>query len=281
MPRVSGVDLANFPITLPSHEVQQKITSVVTTLNDQINALRYEMCTVEHLVAKIAEGESSTHKFPSRPLEGRVHARGGKRMPKGVAFAETPTVHPYLRVVDMEGLGFRRSRLEFVPDKIWPSIARYTVNTGDLVISIVGTIGRVAIIPDWADGANLTENAAVVDVLDEGIDREWLAAWLTSPPGKREIEKVTVGTSQGKLALSRIPLIEIPDIPHDEQERRGRASRAASTAITRMSEELVTLRTFRSELLCAILSRSTTIPEAYDALLGVVPAETAPEGVTA
>ena len=35
---------------------------------------------------------------------------------------------------------------EYVPDNIFPSISRYIVNTGDVILSIVGTVGLVAIV---------------------------------------------------------------------------------------------------------------------------------------
>lgn len=191
-------------------------------------------------------------------------------MPKGTPFADAETEHPYLRVVDIVDGSFSYENLEFVPDSVFPAIQRYTVKSGDVVISIVGTIGRVGIVPDWADGANLTENAAVVDVLTDDLDRNWLAAWLQSPAGQREIQRVTVGTSQGKLALSRIPLMEIPEIPIEDQFVLAEASAASFTLMRTLRAERASLLTTRGELLQGLLSGTLGLPPQYDELTSEV-----------
>ncbi len=188
-------------------------------------------------------------------------------MPKGAPFATVATEHPYLRVVDMQDGTFLADNLMHVPDEVWPKIRRYTVEAEDLVISIVGTIGRVALVPAWAAGANLTENAAIIGVLDDSLDKVWLSAWLASDEGQREIERVTVGTSQGKLALARIPLIEIPEIDRAKQEQLGSASAAAQRLARMLVAELKGLRLFRMQALSALLDAQIEIPESFGALL--------------
>jgi len=263
MPRASATDLAAHPISVPPLDEQRQIVDVVAAVDAQIEVLEAEVSSANAVARLATQNPDAT----TAPLGLRVRARGGKRMPKGKQFADGATSHPYLRVVDMSGLGFDHRNLEFVPDQVWPSISRYTVKAGEVVVSIVGTIGRVALVPEWANGANLTENAAVIDVLDDDLDPEWLATWLSSPTGQREIDRVTVGTSQGKLALSRISLIEVPGISTDEQRARALSSRSAFEVASHLDRELATLRAMRSALLTALLSQSISIPESYDALL--------------
>ena len=267
---VQSVDVPGFlafEVPLPPSAVQCRIVDLIGALDAKIEALVAER---DCAIALAKTLPVSIHGGVTRPLGASVRARGGKRMPKGVPFSAVPTAHPYLRVVDIESGTFLRDSLMFVPDDVWPSLQRYVVSVGDLVISIVGTIGRVALVPGWAAGVNLTENAAIIDLRDESLDRGWLAAWLTSEPGQREIERVTVGTSQGKLALVRIPLIDVPEIALPVQKRLGSAAAAALSLATALTAEMDQLRRTRQLVLAQLLSGEVEVPELYDSLLEVV-----------
>ena len=136
--------------------------------------------------------------------------KGGKRLPKGKNLTPIPNEHPYIRVRD---LGDKKrielnSSFEYVDDLTQESISRYIVNSGDIIISIVGTIGLIAIIGNSLDKANLTENCVkLVDI--KSIDREYLYYYLVSPFGKQEIEKGIVGAVQAKLPIKNIQAITI------------------------------------------------------------------------
>ena len=72
--------------------------------------------------------------------------KGGKRLPKGVNLITIPNLHPYIRVRDLGSSKYLElnSSYEYVDEETQQSISRYIVNTGDIIISIVGTIGLIA-----------------------------------------------------------------------------------------------------------------------------------------
>ena len=145
--------------------------------------------------------------------------KGGKRLPKGTAFSQEPTVHPYIRVVDMVDGEIAQESFEYVPEAVFPSISRYIVSEKDIVISIAGTIGRLALVPKELHGANLTENAAKITGIDDKILPEYLFNYLGSQLGQQQIRALTAKTTQPKLALFRIETIEILLPPVAEQRR--------------------------------------------------------------
>ena len=146
-----------------------------------------------------------------------AEVRGGKRLPKGKKLSEKKTTHPYIRVVDFSDGRISLSNLLYVPEEVFPSIKRYIVESGDLVISIVGTIGLVAIIPFELHEANLTENAAKILFEEATIDPQFLSWYLKSSIGKHEIQRNTVGSTQPKLPLYGIKNIEVNYPPLPEQ----------------------------------------------------------------
>ena len=139
-----------------------------------------------------------------------ANVKGGKRLPKGINLTTIANTHPYIRVRD---LGTKKileldSSYEYVDDETQKSISKYIVNSGDIILSIVGTIGLVAVIGTTLDGANLTENCVKLINVNK-IDKEYLYYYLSSDIGKSEIEKGTVGAVQAKLPIKNIQSINI------------------------------------------------------------------------
>ena len=141
--------------------------------------------------------------------------KGGKRLPKGTNLITTPNSHPYIRVRDLNNQSTLELNddFEYVDDETQKSISRYIVEAGDIVLSIVGTIGLVAIIGESLHKANLTENCVKLTQLD-GVDRDYLYYFLKSGLGQAEIAKGTVGAVQAKLPIKNIQDIDVvlPDI---------------------------------------------------------------------
>ena len=141
--------------------------------------------------------------------------KGGKRLPKGTNLITTPNSHPYIRVRDLNNQSTLELNddFEYVDDETQKSISRYIVEAGDIVLSIVGTIGLVAIIGESLHKANLTENCVKLTQLD-GVDRDYLYYFLKSGLGQAEIAKGTVGAVQAKLPIKNIQNIDVilPDI---------------------------------------------------------------------
>lgn len=131
--------------------------------------------------------------------------KGGKRLPKGINLITQKNSHPYIRVRD---LGKSKtlelnSSYEYVDEITQKQIQRYITLKGDILISIVGTIGLIAIVGGSLNGANLTENCVKLVKLDN-IDSEYLYYYLKSPFGQQNISRGTVGAVQAKLPIKNI-----------------------------------------------------------------------------
>ena len=136
--------------------------------------------------------------------------KGGKRLPKNVNLISTPNTHPYIRVRDLNDSITLELNSDFlyVDDETQKGISRYIVNSGDIVISIVGTIGLVSKVGKTLDGANLTENCVKITNL-QNIDKEYLFYYLKSDFGQQEIMRGIVGAVQQKLPIKNIQEITI------------------------------------------------------------------------
>ena len=104
-----------------------------------------------------------------------------------------------------------------VSDKVHESYKRSQVNEGDVLLTIVGSIGKTAIIPKHLEGANLTQQTARLsfDKHDEGF----FHAIMSSPIGKKEIYRFAKSGVQPSLNLSDIAKFKIPVPPLPEQRK--------------------------------------------------------------
>lgn len=134
--------------------------------------------------------------------------KGGKRLPKGKNLVSFKTDHPYIRITDLENNQIKKKQLQFVTEDVFKSISRYIVNTGDIIISIVGSIGFVAFIDQDLNNASLTENCVKFVNLKK-IDPKFLYYFLISRDGQEEINKNTVGAVQKKLPIYGVQNIKI------------------------------------------------------------------------
>ena len=153
-------------------------------------------------------------------IKDLAEVKGGKRLPKGKQLTSIPTKHPYIRIRDLGKSKYLElnSEIEFVDDETQLSITRYIVNTGDILISVVGTIGLIGIVGESLNKANQTENCdKIINCL--GVEPEYLYYYLISPFGQEEIKRGTVGAVQPKLPLKNVLDINIKYPAIDEQRK--------------------------------------------------------------
>lgn len=151
-------------------------------------------------------------------LKKVVQIKSGKRMPKGSFLSNIKNAHPYIKVKDMQDYKTKlNDNFEYVPDDIFPKISKYIVNTGNVILSIVGTIGNVSIIDKTLNNASLTENCVKL-IPNDTLLSEYLYYFLISPKGKAEIEKGIIGSTQPKLPFYNIEQINIPLVNKEHQQ---------------------------------------------------------------
>lgn len=148
-----------------------------------------------------------------------ANVKGGKRLPKGTNLITIPNSQPYVRVRDLNNVIFASlsSDYQYVDEETQKSIARYITSTGDVLVSIVGTIGLTAIVDETLNNANLTENCVKLTNL-RGITPEYLLLFLRSNAGIEAINKGTVGAVQLKLPIKNIQSISVPLISPTEMQ---------------------------------------------------------------
>ncbi|CAH1385163.1 restriction endonuclease subunit S [Candidatus Nitrotoga sp. M5] len=120
---------------------------------------------------------------------------------------------PLIRVQDMDRGGVLTSELRTVSQDIDAEYKRSRVVGGDLLVSVVGTIGRTAIVPHGLE-ANIARAIARV-ACRTGVSSKWVNFWLSSEAlqwwltsSSKEVARKTLNLSDIALANVAIPSVE-------------------------------------------------------------------------
>lgn len=261
--RVPEHFLAELDVPLPPMREQQRIADVL----DRADALRakrrvaiaqLDTLTQSVFIAMFGSPITNPHGWEVRTIGSLCLVRGGKRLPKGEEYSITPTPFRYVRVVDLKDGAVNEQALVFLKPEVQARIARYTVDEGDVIISIAGSIGLVAPVKCSLHGANLTENAAKLVPRDRSeYDATFLSTVLRSSFAQVQICSHVGQVTIGKLALFRIEKLHIPLPPLSLQRdfarrveaiERLKASQRASLAQLDALFASLQYRAFRGEL---------------------------------
>ena len=149
-------------------------------------------------------------------LDTLCTVKGGKRLPAGCELLDTATEHPYIRVRDVGSSRYvcLTDQFQYIGEETHSAISRYIVNTDDIVVSIVGTIGLLGKVHSSLNKANLTENCVkLADI--HTVTSDYLYYTLCYKKQIKEIELLTVGAVQAKLPMYNIQSMKILVPPTD------------------------------------------------------------------
>lgn len=211
-------EMCKVELPVPDIEKQRKIVKAYKTLTDRI-ALKQQINdnleeTAQSLFQEQFAAFYNENELPDgysiATLDSLCSIKGGKRLPADGELLDTPTAHPYIRVRD---LGSNRyvcltNQFQYIDEETHSAISRYIVNTNDIVISIVGTIGLIGKIHTSLNNANLTENCVKLANIHT-VTPDYLYYTLCYKKQIKEIELLTVGAVQSKLPMYNIQSMKI------------------------------------------------------------------------
>ncbi len=145
-----------------------------------------------------------------------------------------------------------------VSDAIEAPYKRARMEPNDLVMTIVGAVGNVGIIPDWLDGANTTQNLARIAIDSEKADPFYIAAVLQGPIGKRNVDRYSKGGVQAALNLDHIRRFILPVPPLDEQREMTTALQYETGVFDSLEQQAKNIVELLQERRTALISAAVT-----------------------
>jgi type I restriction enzyme S subunit len=121
---------------------------------------------------------------------------------------------PLVRIMDVASGRVNQDSLEQISQYQSHEFRRTVVRAGELVISVVGTIGRAFIVPPSLEGANLSRALARVQ-LKPTMEARFLEFGFLATPFQSFVELVPAGTAQRVLNLGDLAeyLVAVPAPP--------------------------------------------------------------------
>ena len=223
MPRTSWEKLRSMVIPdTPSLAHQQAIADYLDAETARIDALvEKKKQMVELLDERISSERSRAFdQCPGLPLKTLLRApmAYGVLVPR---FVEDGVGIPMLRIVNLDSDGgIKLDEVAWIEDGLAKEYARTAVATGDLVLSVVGSMGRASIIPEEAEGWNLNRALARLQPKSEVLTR-LLWHWTQSREFMDQALMSTgSGAAQPTLNLGDLAQFRV-GLPRDEAAWQG------------------------------------------------------------
>lgn len=211
-------NIYDYPIYLPHIERQHEIVKQYKAITDRIALKRRINDNLEATAQAIFEEMFSQYYgetllplgWKTTSIDKLCTVKGGKRLPTDSELIDIPTNHPYIRVRDVGLCKYvcLTNQFQYIDEETHSVISRYIVNTDDIIISIVGTIGLIGKVHNSLNGANLTENCVKLSDIHT-VSSDYLYHTILYKKRIKEIELLTVGAVQAKLPMYNIQAIPV------------------------------------------------------------------------
>ena len=121
--------------------------------------------------------------------------------------------------------------LDRTTEAISAKYSRTILQGGELLVSVVGTIGRTAIAPSSLVGCNIARAVAMIDIPDYYLTL-WVKYYIDSPQGQSYIFENLNTTVQPTLNIKDLENLPVPLYERDEIIRRVRVLKVLDLKIT-------------------------------------------------
>ncbi len=233
--------LTDFPVVVPTVEEQSRIVTLVDAETSKIDALIAEQrrliellkekrqAVISHAVTKglnpdapmKASGIEWLGDVPEHWSVFPLHRIVQQRRPitYGIVQPGEPDESGrfMIRNQDFTSGWANPDSLFRVSNSIEEPYQRARMKPNDLIMTIVGAVGSVGIIPAWLDGANTTQNLARIAIDETKASPFYVAALLQGPVGSRNVEFYSKGSVQAALNLGHVRRFWVTVPPLNEQ----------------------------------------------------------------
>lgn len=116
---------------------------------------------------------------------------------------------PFIRVSNIKNLTIDKIDLAYISEELHKKEGKTRVTSGDLIVSKGGTIGEVAMIPEWMTEANISQDVIGVYLFNKSIAGH-LSVYLASDMGKIQMEKAKTQQTHPHLTLTPLRKLKVP-----------------------------------------------------------------------
>lgn len=225
---LTGQDLARFAFPLPPLAEQRRIAEVLDRAESLRTKRRATIAQIDALIQSLffeLIGSSESHDWPEVDIASLAAKRPNaiRTGPFGSQLLHSEFVESGVAVLGIDNVvqnQFVWAHPRFITEQKYRQLERYTVRPGDVLITIMGTCGRCAVVPDGVPIAINTKHLCCI-TLDHArcIPVYLQACFLLHPKiqerlGARERGAVMPGLNMQIIKELRVPLPSI-ELQHE------------------------------------------------------------------
>jgi type I restriction enzyme, S subunit len=132
-------------------------------------------------------------------------------------------------------------KLRYISPETAEKFPRTTLTSGDIVMTVRGTVGKLGLVPRELKGANITANLLRISPNGSMVRSLYLFAFLSSAAGIGQISAITKSTTIATFRSIDFQKLCVPIPPLDKQDRFGDLASAARTILSAVNKACVGL----------------------------------------
>ena len=230
---ISKSTVALLKIPLPPLKIQQEIVAEIEGYQKIIDGAR---AVVENYKPQI-QIDPKWEMVKLGDVTDRI-TKGTTPTTNGFKFEETGINFIKIETIDNSGY-FINHKFSYISQKCHKSLKRSQIISGDVLFSIAGALGRVALVQENVLPANTNQALSIISP-KKALNSKYLKQVLMSDLIQSQIYGLKVGVAQSNLSLTQVSNFEIP-LPNLETQTKIVAQIEKEQALVNANKELITL----------------------------------------
>jgi type I restriction enzyme S subunit len=162
---------------------------------------------------------------------------------------------PMVRVCDIQNGTILLDQLKKIAKEIDTQYARTRLKGGEILVTLVGTIGRTAVVPDEAAGTNVARAVAMLPFCPHVLPK-FIHYTLSEPSKNAELVELAREVARKTLNLGLLKAVRVPLAPLTEQYKIVRRVEAMFKLADTVEKRVATSTVRAEKLTRAILAKA-------------------------
>jgi type I restriction enzyme S subunit len=250
---VSVKEFFNIKLTLPPLEEQRKIAEIVGSFEKQIKDISRLIIETKKLKKGVAQklltegiGHSSFKESELCSVPKQWELVKLEDISDFITKGTTPTTYGhqwqesgilfFKSDVVKEGR-FVPNEVKFISEEAHFQMSRSKIISGDILITITGNIGRVAMVPQEIKEANINQHIARIRIIHNSVNPLFVYHWLNQNKIINYYQSIKTGLAYSQISLKQVRETVIPLPSMEEQEKIIKVLSSLDEQIKRYEEE--------------------------------------------